>query len=125
MNHIPKKPKNKMGRRRWWLWTKDPHCYWCNKKLAWSKTTVDHINQKTKLGSVRPLKGHTVLSCKPCNNQRQVDAFNEMNKVEQWIKTGGIPRLRRAWGTRPTPIYARLWLLYYHLIFNRILMVVL
>ncbi len=106
---------NDIRTRRYNLWKKHPHCYWCDKKLKWKKSTLDHINQKTK-NKKRPVHGHTVLSCKPCNNKRQADEFSSMNKIQQWIRTNGIPRLRRAFtlGKRSTPLYARLWILYYY-----------
>ena len=109
-----KKPKNNIPKRRYNLWIRDPHCHWCNRELEWLETTVDHINQKTK-NKKRPKVGVRVLACHPCNNQRQIDAFNEMNKIQQWLRDGNIPPVRRIWGPRKTPIYARIWLLYYHL----------
>jgi len=108
---------NKIANRRYKLWKDNPHCHWCGQKLKWEKTTADHINQKTKLGDeIRPKQGKIVLSCQKCNQQRQIDAFNEMNKVQQWLRDNNIPPIRRIWGKRPTPLYARVWLLYYYLI---------
>lgn len=122
MNTLPKKPKNKCGRRRWNLWVKDTHCYWCKRELEWNETTLDHLFQRTKLGDeCRPILHNqetTVLSCSECNSKREREAFNEMNKVHQWIRDNNIPPIRRAWGKRKTPIYARLWVLYYYLIKN-------
>lgn len=118
MNQLPEKPKNRIGRRRWHLWIKNPHCHWCDKKLKWNESTADHLQQKTKLGEEHLWNkyGKIVLSCEKCNQQRQLDAYNEMNQVQQWLRTGNIPKLKRAWSFyRPTKFYARLWILYFYL----------
>lgn len=108
---------NKIAKRKYNLWKKDPHCYWCGCKLKWSKATADHFYQRTKIGAEkRPIQGIIVLACKKCNNQRQADAFNEMNKVQQWVRNKTIPKLKRAWSFKKiTPLYARVWILYYYL----------
>ena len=119
MNQPKISKNNYIAQRRYVFWKRDPHCHWCGKKLKWKKSTIDHINQRTKLGDEkRPRIGRLVLSCEPCNNQRQIDAFNEMNKVQQWIRDNNIPPIRRVWGKRSTPLYARAWLLYYYLKLN-------
>lgn len=107
--------QNGIARRRYNLWKRDPHCHWCKEELEWSETTIDHINQKTR-NKTRPAIGVRVLSCQKCNNQRQIDEFNTMNKVQQWLRNGSVPSIRRVWDIkRNTPIYARVWLIYYHL----------
>ena len=115
MSHLPEKPKNKFGRRRYNLWVEDPHCYWCGKKLKWKETTLDHVNQRTKLGNERrPRWGATVLSCEPCNNERQVKEFEEMNQIQKWKRTKNYPGFKRAWNNPDFPLYAKVWLIWFY-----------
>jgi hypothetical protein len=108
--------------RRLNLWRKNPYCHWCGKKLKWKQTTLDHINQRVKV-ETRPRFGQTVLSCNKCNQQRAIKVENEMTLIQKWLRGSTPPRLRRAfiyYPGRPLSFKARISLIYFHLIKNRL-----
>ena len=96
MSNIPKKPKNKIGARRWNLWMEDPHCHWCRKELSWRQSTVDHLNSKVKQEKREYVRfPNTVLSCGPCNQKRATQERLEMPRWFWWYRSRMFPRVTR------------------------------
>lgn len=54
--------------RRRQLYAKHTLCFWCEKPLLRSETTVDHLTPQSRGGTF--FYGNLVLSCGPCNNKR-------------------------------------------------------
>lgn len=68
---------NALGRRRYWLLSKDPHCWYCGRAVKdypmeerypppGDFATIEHLNVR-RPGQHRPPKGRTVLACYECN----------------------------------------------------------
>jgi hypothetical protein len=100
----PKKPKNSNGRRRLNLWGQDPHCYYCHKELKWEEATLEHLYSKVKNGKYKGKrakrkkeigKKYTVLSCKTCNQERQLKEQAEVPRWRIWRKSRSFPRFLR------------------------------
>ena len=96
-SHLPKKPSNKIGRRRWNLWVNDPHCYYCGEKIRWRHSTVDHVYSKVRNGkrNAPKGKGETVLACKDCNQGRQIAEMKAMPRWRWWLRSKAFPNLTR------------------------------
>ena len=92
---IPTKPKYRPARRRYNLWIKHPYCYWCDRKLKWKQSTLDHLNSRVarrKRPNI-PRQVATVLSCKPCNNRRALKEIQSMPKWKWWVRSRSFPRI--------------------------------
>jgi hypothetical protein len=83
--------------RRLNLWKRNPHCYWCGKRLKWEKTTIDHLNSRVA-GKKRPrINGveTTVLSCRPCNQSRAYAELNSLPRWRIWLHSKSFPKITR------------------------------
>lgn len=79
------------GRRRWHprtvryqMWRNNPHCHYCNVKLDFDKSTLDHKIPKSKCGT--DFDDNLVLSCEECNlikGSMPYSNFVEMMKLIQ------------------------------------------
>ena len=93
---IPEKPKNKRGKRRWNLWMNNNRCFYCNKKLKWEESTLEHLNSKV-LRNPRPqIHGiTTTLSCSSCNQDRARVEMISMPRSYWWKRSRQFPRWNR------------------------------
>jgi hypothetical protein len=102
-NLLIKKPKNSNGRRRLSLWKKDPHCYYCKRKLKWKQTSLEHLYSKVKNGKYKGQREKTkdevdvftVLSCKNCNNEQQLKETKELPRWKLWVRSRSFPNFLR------------------------------
>lgn len=53
---------------RWVLWWKDPHCFYCRKRVSRKKSTLDHVLPKSKGG--QDTIDNLVLCCRDCNTAK-------------------------------------------------------
>ena len=69
-NARPKKKSPGSGnRRRFRLWEKNPHCKYCDKKLEFEESTLDHVIPKSKGGSDN--WSNLVISCREMQQQKR------------------------------------------------------
>ena len=96
IEHI-RKPKNKIGRRRYNLYIRDPHCYYCGRELKWKESTVDHVYSKVESGKRNTPngKGETVLACSSCNNKRQSLEIKSLPRWHWWLRSQAFPKISR------------------------------
>lgn len=62
-------PKRKMRYHRDRLWRKDPHCYYCQRKIGEGRGTADHVVPRSRKG--RNLSQNIVLACALCNEAKR------------------------------------------------------
>jgi hypothetical protein len=121
MGMTMKKPskKNQIARRRWNLWNRDPHCYYCKKKLKWEETTLEHLYSRVKNGRFKgerekrfeDVDVYTVLSCSDCNHERQAQEIKELPRWRWWVRSRSFPRFFR----KDLTVYERLIILWYQM----------
>ena len=59
-----------LRKTRWWQQkTADGRCYYCQKKVAHTQLTMDHLVPLARGG--RSTKNNLVPCCKECNNQKK------------------------------------------------------
>ena len=55
--------------KRFVLWSKNPHCKYCDKKLEFEESTLDHVIPKSKGGSDN--WSNLVISCREMQQQKR------------------------------------------------------
>jgi hypothetical protein len=71
-------------KRRLKKWKDDPHCFYCNKKLAFLEATEDHVIPRVRGGQT---KNNTVIACEECNRrkgEKGAQAFVEQLKDQPY-----------------------------------------
>lgn len=96
---------NKIAKQRRRLFSQNPHCYWCGKKVRWIKykkryvgclpddaATIDHLY--SRLSPLRNIKAHGevrhVLSCYKCNHERGRQEDQDLPVEEKLKRSLGL-----------------------------------
>ena len=81
------------------LYKKNPRCYWCGCEVKMfndqderdkSKrgATLDHVFSKLNPRRLLRKKGTLVLSCRQCNQDREVKESSQLTLEELWKRSG-------------------------------------